>query len=61
MFQMATACINGCKQDGFACLDSCPCHTGCPLGCENCDSWVCGTCTDQENDPHAQQVEKFTF
>ena len=51
MFQMATVCINGCKRDGFVCLDSCPCHPGCPLGCENCDSWVCED-TPNEDTPN---------
>ena len=22
-------------------MEDCPCHENCPLGCENCDSWVC--------------------
>lgn len=30
-------------------MDSCPCHADCPLGCSNCDSWVCGECTDLDN------------
>ena len=23
------------------CLDACPCHADCPLGCVDCDNWSC--------------------
>ena len=37
----STACIGKCRRETFICIDACPCHADCPLGCIDCDSWAC--------------------
>ena len=50
------ACVNGCKRDGFVCMDACPCHSECPIGCLNCDSWACNACEDPSINENVIQV-----
>jgi len=47
-------CINECKRIGFLCMDKCPCHGDCPLGCTNCESWACNEqCLDPSQNSEA--------
>ena len=35
-------CSSGCSRELVACADACPCHPGCPNGCdEECQNPVC--------------------
>lgn len=53
------ACLTGCKRDAFVCLDACPCHPGCPLGCDGCDHWACEKCGEPETQLHVEQCTTF--
>merc|ERR1712130_1091147 len=35
------ACKSKCKRQAFECIEICPCHPGCPLGCDDCKHWSC--------------------
>ena len=35
-------CSSGCSRELVACADACPCHPGCPNGCdEECENPIC--------------------
>ena len=47
------ACERICIREGFDCIDRCPCHADCILGCENCPADVCSICAfPEENEDH---------
>ena len=44
--------------DATDCTFSCPCYSGCPLGCEDCPSTFC-TCYDYETSPEYIKCMKY--
>ena len=44
-----TLCDYQCSRDGFECIDSCPCFSQCPNGCDGCLNTVCVCAIPDEN------------
>ena len=45
-----STCSYECDIDFASCINSCPCQSGCPLGCEDCASMFC-KCRDPNDSP----------
>ena len=43
-------CDAECVRQGFFCCEICPCHGSCPLGCDDCNSWACGSCIGSDSE-----------
>ena len=53
-------CIFQCELEFGDCFDYCPCQSGCPQGCQNCNSPFC-KCLDPENsDEYIECEERVT-
>merc|ERR1719259_734607 len=37
----STECSSSCYRGNIVCVDACPCHTDCPMGCKQCKNPVC--------------------
>ena len=49
------SCERVCVRDGFDCIDGCPCHADCILGCQDCTADICNACAvPEENDDHVK-------
>ena len=43
-------CHSECSVQGDQCIDSCPCYSDCPDGCDDCSNSIC-TCSTPDEDP----------